>query len=202
MLAVAIAGGSGSGKTTVAHAIVEALGADRVSVIQHDAYYHDRSHLPPEQRGRANFDHPDALETPLLVEHLQALRAGESVDVPEYDFALHTRTTRVHRVDPRPVVIVDGILVLAEKALRACFDLKVFVDTDVDLRLLRRIQRDLTERHRSLDSVMRQYLETVRPMHLEFVEPSKRYADVIIQEGGYNREAVEELVDRIRKRVA
>jgi len=201
MLTVAVAGGSGSGKTTVAHAIVEALGADRVSVIQHDAYYHDRSHLPPEERGGANFDHPDALETPLLVQHLRALRAGKSVDVPEYDFAFHTRSGRVHRVDPRPVVIVDGILVLAEKTLRECFDLKVFVDTDADLRLLRRIQRDLTERHRSLESVMQQYLETVRPMHLEFVEPSKRCADVIIREGGGNRAAVEELVGRIREMV-
>jgi uridine kinase len=199
MFIVAVAGGSGSGKTTVAHAIVEALGTERVSVIQHDSYYRDRSHLPIEERGRVNYDHPDALETRMLVEHLHALRAGQIVEVPEYDFTLHTRTDRVHPVNPRPVIIVDGILILVEQALRECFDLKVFVDTDADVRILRRIERDLKERHRSLESVTEQYLGTVRPMHLEFVEPSKRHADVIVREGGYNRESVDELVERIRK---
>lgn len=202
MLTVAVAGGSGSGKTTVARAIVEALGADRVSVIQHDSYYRDRSHLPSEERSSINYDHPDALDTTLLVEHLQMLQAGESVEVPVYDFTRHVRSGETRTVAPNTVIVVDGILVLADPDLRRCFDLKVFVDTDADLRLLRRIQRDMTERDRTLESVVEQYLETVRPMYLAFVESSKRYADTVIPEGGHNREAVGALVERIRKMIA
>lgn len=196
---IGIAGGSGSGKTTVVDAIVDALGADRVSRIQHDSYYRDRGHLTPEERAGLNYDHPDALETALLVEHLRTLKAGRPVEVPVYDFTNHTRTTETVAVEPRPAVILDGILILADRALRELMDIRVFVDTDADLRILRRMERDLEERGRTLDSVVAQYLETVRPMHLEFVEPSKRYAHVIIPEGGRNVVAVEMLVAKIRE---
>lgn len=196
---IGVAGGSGSGKTTVVNAIVAALGPEQVSCIQHDSYYYDRSDVPPEERVHLNYDHPDALETPLLVHHLQALRAGESVEIPVYDFTHHTRTGRTVTVQPRRAVIVEGILILADPALRDLMDIRVFVDTDSDLRILRRIDRDLKERGRTLDSVVDQYLETVRPMHLEFVEPSKRYAHVIIPEGGHNRVAVDMLITKIRE---
>lgn len=196
---IGVAGGSGSGKTTVVDAIVDALGAEQVSRIQHDAYYRDRGHLTPEERAGLNYDHPDALETALLVEHLRALKAGRRVEVPVYDFTCHTRATATVTVEPRRAVILDGILVLADRALRELTDIRVFVDTDADLRILRRIDRDLNERGRTLDSVMEQYLETVRPMHLEFVEPSKRYAHVIIPEGGHNLVAVEMLIAKIRE---
>ena len=193
-----VAGGSGSGKTTIVREIIQALGSDRISVIHHDSYYCDRSSVPAEERESINYDHPDALETRLLVRHLEELRAGRAVDVPVYDFSTHTRTERVEHVQPRPVVIVEGILILAERALRELMDIRVFVRTDADLRVIRRIERDLAERERSLESVVEQYVKTVRPMHLEFVEPSERWAHVIIPEGGHNRVGVEMLIARIR----
>ncbi len=194
---VGVAGGSGSGKTSVVRAIVDGLRPDRVSVIHHDSYYRDFSHLPQDTRGRINFDHPDALETELLVKHLEALMAGEPVPVPVYDFTTHSRTAETLEVDPTEVIIVDGILVLAEPELRKRMDIKVFVDTDADVRFIRRLERDMEERGRSLESVIEQYQATVRPMHLEFVEPSKRWADVIVPVGGENRVAVDMLVTRL-----
>ncbi|MFN3763369.1 MAG: uridine kinase [Anaerolineae bacterium] len=195
---IGVAGGTGSGKTTVAMKILERVGAEHVAYIPHDAYYRDLSHLPPEERSRINFDHPDSLETELLVQHLQQLKAGQAVEIPVYDFTTHTRTAQTRRVNPAPVILVEGILVFAEPALRELFDVKLYVDTDADIRLIRRIQRDVRERGRSVESVIQQYLTTVRPMHLEFVEPSKRYADVIIPEGGFNEVAIEMVAARIR----
>ncbi len=193
-----VAGGSGSGKTTIVREIVQALGPDRISVIHHDSYYCDRSSVPAEERESLNYDHPDALETRLLVRHLEELRAGRAVEVPVYDFSTHTRTERVEHVQPRPIVIVEGILILAERALRELMDIRVFVRTDADLRVIRRIERDVAQRERSLESVVEQYVKTVRPMHLEFVEPSERWAHVIIPEGGHNRVGVEMLIARVR----
>jgi uridine kinase len=194
---VGVAGGTGSGKTTVVREIVRQLGPD-VAVIQHDSYYRDRGGIPPEERKRINYDHPDALETSLLVDHLRALQNGQPVGVPVYDFPTHTRTPTVTPLAPRRAIIVEGILVLAEPELRSLMDIRVFVDTDPDLRMIRRLERDVRERGRTLESVVAQYLETVRPMHMEFVEPSKRYAHVIIPEGGENDVAVDMLVSRIR----
>jgi uridine kinase len=194
---IGVAGGTGSGKTTVVQEIVRRLGPDDVAVVQHDSYYRDRSAIPLVERERINYDHPDALETPLLVEHARALLAGRSVDVPVYDFSTHTRTDQVVRLAPRKVVIIEGILVLAEPDLRALMSIRVFVDTDADIRMIRRLRRDMRDRGRTLDSVVGQYLDTVRPMHLEFVEPSKRHAHVIIPEGGENLVAVDMLVARI-----
>ncbi len=195
---IGVAGGSGSGKTTVSQAILDRVGPDRIAYLQHDSYYRDRSHLPPEERANVNFDHPDALESELLALHLASLKAGQAVEVPIYDFTTHTRKAETERVPPRKVVLVEGILIFAESALRELMDIKVFVDTDADLRFIRRLQRDLTERGRTVESVIRQYTETVRPMHLEFVEPSKRYADVIVPEGGFNVTAVDMIVARIK----
>jgi uridine kinase len=197
-IVIGVAGGSASGKTTVVTEIVGALGADQVTVIEHDAYYHDRSSVPADQRPHVNYDHPDALETDLLVRQLHALRAGQPVAVPVYDFATHTRAARTVAALPRKVVILEGILILAEPALRELMDVRVYVDADADIRLIRRLERDIRERGRSLESVVAQYLETVQPMHLEFVEPSKRHAHVIIPEGGRNRVAVDMLLAKIR----
>lgn len=194
---VGVAGGTGSGKTTVSQAILDRVGRDRIAYIQHDSYYRDLSHLPLEERSRVNFDHPDSLENDLLLEHLRQLAAGRPVEVPIYDFTTHTRRPETRRVVPHRVILVEGILIFADKALREMMDVKIFVDTDADLRFLRRLQRDIAERGRTMESVIRQYLETVRPMHLEFVEPSKRYADVIIPEGGFNTIAVDMVVARI-----
>ncbi len=194
---VGVAGGSGSGKTTVVDRIVERLGPDRATCIQHDSYYLDRGDLPPASREKINFDHPDALETNLLVEHLQQLLNGHSVRVPIYDFSSHVRTTGTVRADPHGVILIEGILILVDARLRDLMDIKVFVDTDADLRVIRRMERDVSSRQRSLESVIRQYLETVRPMHLEYVEPSKRYADIVIPEGGYNEVAVDLLFTKI-----
>lgn len=196
---VGVAGGTGSGKTTVVDALVEGLAPEPVSVIHHDAYYRDFGHLGPEERDGINFDHPDALETSLLVEHLAALLRGEAVEVPVYDFTTHLRTPETRTVHPTPVVIVEGILGLAEPDLRAAMDIRIYVDTDPDVRFIRRLTRDLEERGRTLESVIEQYVTTVRPMHLEFVEPSKRYADLIVPEGGRNQVAVEMLVARLRQ---
>ena len=195
---VGIAGGTACGKTTVVQRVVDALGEDRVTVIQHDSYYRDRSSVPPEDRLKINYDHPDALETSLLVEHLRELRAGRSIERPVYDFANHTRRSETVRIAARAAVLVEGILILAEPELRDLLDIRVFVDADSDLRLMRRLERDVSERGRNADAVFEQYLETVRPMHLEFVEPSKRWAHIIIPEGGFNRVGVDMLVAEVR----
>ena len=196
-LVIGIAGGSGSGKTTVAQTILQRVGPDRISFLQHDAYYKDLSGLPPAQRAEVNFDHPNSLESELLTHHIRQLRDGHAVEVPIYDFAHHSRTDRTYTVQPRGVILVEGILIFAEAALRELFDVKIFVDTDPDLRFIRRLERDIAERGRTTESVVHQYLTTVRPMHLEFVEPSKRYADVIIPEGGFNLAALDMVVARI-----
>ena len=197
---VGIAGGSGSGKSTIAESLVELLDG-RVALVQHDAYYRHTPELSFESRSQVNYDHPASLETELLVEHLVSLRSGDSVEKPAYDFAAHLRSDEVVVIDPAPVIVVEGILVLAEPALRAELDLKVFVDTDADIRLARRLERDIEERGRTVESVIAQYFTSVRPMHLEFVEPSKSYADVIIEDG-FTPEAVEVVVEMIRSREA
>ncbi|MGE5249838.1 MAG: uridine kinase [Bacteroidota bacterium] len=196
-LVIGIAGGSGSGKTTVAQQILDRVGASRIAFLQHDSYYRDLSGLPPIQRAEVNFDHPNSLETELLISHIEELREGRAVQVPIYDFAHDRRTDRTFTVEARRVIIVEGILIFAEPELRGLFDLKIFVDTDPDLRLIRRLQRDISERSRTTESVIKQYMATVRPMHLEFVEPSKRYADVIIPQGGFNTAAMDMVVARI-----
>jgi uridine kinase len=193
-----VAGGSGSGKTTVVEELLRSLQPAPVSVIHHDSYYKDLVHLPFKERSEVNFDHPDALETSLLVEHLTQLRAGEAVEVPVYDFSTHTRTQEVRHVEPTAVIIVDGILVLADPRLRDLLDIKVFVDTDADIRFIRRLRRDIRDRGRSLESVVDQYQSTVRPMHLAFVEGSRAFADIIIPEGGRNQVAIDLLVSRLR----
>lgn len=198
-LLVGIAGGSGSGKTTVADAVAEAL--PEVALLQHDAYYRDRRDLDFEERTRLNYDQPDSLETELLIEHLDLLTQGIPIERPVYDFSVHLRSDEVVRIEPASIIVVEGILVLADKDLRDRLDLKIYVDTDPDLRLARRLERDITERGRTVDSVLNQYFETVRPMHLEFVEPSKRYADLIIPEG-YNDRAVATVVEMLRARLA
>jgi uridine kinase len=196
-LVIGIAGGSGSGKTTLAHMILERVGVDRIAYLPHDAYYKDLSNLPPNERATINFDHPNSLDNDLLVEHVKQLKRGEPVDLPIYDFKTHSRTTSTRRIEPRQVIMVEGILIFAEPALRELLEVKIFVDTDADMRFIRRLQRDINERGRSTESVVRQYLATVRPMHMEFVEPSKRYADVIIPEGGQNAVAMEMVVARL-----
>lgn len=194
---IGIAGGTGSGKTTVANVILERVGAESIAFIPHDAYYKDLKHLPKAQREIINFDHPDSLESELLVEHLQLLREGGSIQVPVYDFTSHSRTEASERIDPHPIILVEGILIFADKTLCDLFDVKIFVDTPPDIRFIRRLERDIEERGRSLESVIQQYQTTVRPMHQEFVEPSKRYADVIIPEGGFNTVAMDMVVARI-----
>jgi uridine kinase len=196
-LVIGIAGGSGSGKTTVAQEILQRVGPDRIAYIQHDSYYKDLTGLPPAQRAEVNFDHPNSLETELLTEHIENLKLGQAIEVPIYDFATHSRTDNTFKVNPRGVIIVEGILIFVDSTLRPLFDLKLFVDTDADIRLIRRLERDITERGRTVESVLKQYQSTVRPMHLEFVEPSKRYADVIIPEGGFNMAALDMVVARI-----
>ncbi len=195
-MVIGICGGSGSGKTTVAHKILDAV-RDRVLFIQHDHYYKDLSHLPLEDRHRLNFDHPDALDTDLLVEHVRMLKAGRPVERPVYDFTVHTRRPETVRIEPKPAILLEGILLFEHAGLRSLMDIKIFVDTDADLRFIRRLQRDITERGRTVESVIQQYMETVRPMHLEFVEPSKRYADVIIPEG-FNPVSVDLVVEKIK----
>lgn len=198
-LVIGVAGGSGSGKTTVANVILERVGTDRIAYLPHDAYYKDLSNLHPQQRAEINFDHPNSLDTHLLIYHVQQLREGQPIELPVYDFTTHTRTTRTIPIQPHRVIIVEGILIFGEVRLRELFDVKIFVDTDADLRFIRRLHRDITERGRTTESVIQQYLATVRPMHLEFVEPSKRYADVIIPEGGYNNVAMDMVVARIQR---
>ena len=197
-LVIGIAGGSGSGKSTVADALASALPVGSVATLRHDSYYRDRPDLTMEQRNRVNYDHPDSLETSLLVEHLQHLKAGNAVDVPVYDFVSHRRREQTQRLEPAPVIIVEGILVFVDPHLRRELDIKIFVDTEADIRAIRRIRRDMRVRGRDFESVRKQYYETVRPMHVEFVEPSKRTADLIIPEGGQNRVAIDVLVARLR----
>ena len=196
-LVIGIAGGSGSGKTTVAQEILNRVGADRIAFLQHDSYYKDLSGLPPTLRLEVNFDHPHSLETELLIAHIVSLRDHIPAEVPIYDFSTHSRTSRTFTVAPRGVILVEGILIFAEPELRKLCDVKIFVDTDSDLRFIRRLHRDITERGRTTESVIKQYQSTVRPMHLEFVEPSKRYADIIIPEGGFNTAALDMVVARI-----
>jgi uridine kinase len=195
---IGIAGGTGSGKTTVANVILERAGAENIAFLPHDAYYKDLGDLPSTQKDLMNFDHPDALETTLLIKHLKTLQESEPVDIPIYDFTTHSRTSETKHVQPKPVILVDGILIFAEPDLKDLFDVKIFVDTPADVRFIRRLQRDIAERGRTVDSVIHQYQTTVRPMHEEFVEPSKRYADVIIPEGGWNTVAMDMVVTRIQ----
>jgi uridine kinase len=196
-LVVGIAGGTGSGKTTVAHKLAGAMPPNRCVTIEHDAYYRDQGHLPPAERATINYDHPDSLESALLADHLRELRAGRAVDIPIYDFATHTRRSETRHVEPTSVIIVEGILVFVERAVRELLDIKIFVDTDSDIRLIRRIRRDLEQRGRSFQSVRDQYYATVRPMHIEHVEPSKRWADLIVPEGGDNKVALDVILGRL-----
>ena len=195
---IGVAGGSGSGKTTVVRRIVESLGPDQVTLLDHDRYYRDRNDLRLEERAALNYDHPDALETALMVSHVRALKSGQSVEVPRYDFTRYARLAETETFHPRRALIVEGILVFTDAALRDLMDIKVFVDTDSDTRFIRRLQRDVAERGRTVESVIDQYQSSVKPMHLEFVEPSKRYADVIIPIGGHNTVAVDLLLTLVR----
>ncbi len=196
-LCIGVAGGTGSGKTTVANEIVRRVGRSRIVTVNQDRYYHDLAPLDEHQRIHHNFDHPSAIEEDLLVEHVRLLKAGRSAALPVYDFTRHVRTGAKEVLHPQPVILIEGILILAIPALRELLDVKIFVDTDADLRFIRRLRRDMKERGRSLESVVEQYLATVRPMHLEFVESSKRWADVIIPEGGYNTVALDLVISRI-----
>ena len=195
---IGVAGGSGSGKTTVVRRILEALGDSRIPVLEHDRYYRDRNDLRLEERAALNYDHPDSLETDLMVRHVHELRAGRPVDAPVYDFARHARKDETEAIASGRAVIVEGILIYTDPELRKLMDVKVFVDTDDDTRFIRRLQRDIAERGRTVESVIDQYLSTVKPMHLEFVEPSKRYADIIIPQGGHNTVAIDMLLRLIR----
>jgi uridine kinase len=196
---IGVAGGTGSGKTTVSRSVLDAVGEQRIAFLEQDSYYRDVDWRSEAELLHHNFDHPSALDNELLVAHLAALKAGHPVEVPIYDFIRHRRTARTRRVEPQPVVMLEGILIFVEPVLRDLLDFKIYVDTDADLRLIRRLGRDMTERGRGVQDVLRQYLESVRPMHLEFVEPSKRWADVIIPEGGENRVAMEMVVARVEQ---
>ena len=196
---IGVAGGTGSGKTTISRALLDGLPHSRAVLVQYDSYYRDQPELSYEERAELNYDHPSALETELLVEHLDALRSGKTVQVPLYDFASHRRRKETLPVDPAPVIIVEGILVLAEPDIRERLDIKLFVDTAADIRLMRRVRRDLEERGRTFSQVRKQYYDTVRPMHQAFVEPSKSYSDIIIPEGGKNLVAVDMVVARVRQ---
>ncbi len=190
-LIIGVAGGSGSGKTTVVNKIVKRIGKKNILLIEHDSYYRDLSHIPLSERKKQNFDHPSSLETELMIRHIDALRKGYKIDLPVYDFVAHTRSIETLPVSPKKIILIDGILIFSEPKLLDLMDIKIFVDTDDDVRLLRRLKRDIQERGRDLDGVLNQYETFVRPMHLDFVEPSKRYADVIIPRGGENRVALE-----------
>jgi len=196
-LVIGVAGGSGSGKTTVSQAILSRVGRDRIAFLEHDLYYQDLSHMPLEQRRQVNLDHPDAFDNGLCIEHLDALIRGEPVEVPTYNYTTYMRQSEVNLVLPQPVVLIEGILIFADRDLRKRMDIKLFVDAEGDTRFIRRLQRDIRERGRTVESVIDQYMKTVRPMHLEFVEPSKRYADIIIPRGGLNSIAIDMVVARI-----
>lgn len=195
---IGVAGGSGSGKTTVALKVREACPGKTIQIIHHDAYYHDNSHLPLKQRAEINYDHPNAFETNLLIHHLGELRAGRTVRLPKYDYAIHSRLTETEICEPADIVFVEGILVLESQALRELMDIRLFIDVDADERVLRRMKRDITKRGRTMESVMEQYLTVVRPMHLQFVSPSKRYAHLIIPEGGHNAVAIDLIANKIQ----
>jgi uridine kinase len=195
---IGVAGGSGSGKTTVARRMLDLVGGSRACVLQHDRYYREHPGLTFAERCALNFDHPDALDTALLVDHVRALKAGRPIEAPVYDFSRHARAAHTDRIEPRQTIIVEGILVLADASLRDLLDVKVFVDTDADVRFIRRMVRDTGERSRDMQSVIEQYVSTVRPMHLEFVEPSKRYADIIVPEGGENPIAIDLLMTLVK----
>lgn len=196
---IGIAGGTGSGKTTLADKLIENFGRDEVSILRHDNYYKRHDEMTYEERALLNFDHPDAFDTELLYEHIKTLKAGKPIEMPVYDYTVHNRSDEVVVVNPAPVIVLEGILIFAEQSLCELMDIKVFVDTDADVRILRRILRDVKERERSLDSVISQYLTTVKPMHEQFVEPSKRRADIIIPEGGQNVVALQMLIERVNK---
>lgn len=196
-IVIGIAGGSGSGKTTLANLVRERVGAFLVAYLPHDAYYKDLSDLPKNQRMEVNFDHPDSLDSALLIQHVLQLKDNQPIDLPLYDFKTHTRTRETQRIEPKPVIMVEGILIFADPELRKLMDVKIFVDTDADIRFIRRLERDIRERGRTTEIVVHQYLSTVRPMHLDFVEPSKRYADVIVPEGGFNTVAMEMVAARL-----
>lgn len=200
-LVIGICGGTGPGKTTVTDRIISTLPHGNVLVLQQDHYYRNLPHLPLDVQARQNFDHPNSLDTPLLIEHVRQLREGRAIERPTYDFARHEREARTLHLEPLPAIIVEGILVFESKSLRELMDIKIFVDTDADLRFIRRLGRDVRERGRTVESVVEQYLATVRPMHMEFIEPSKRYADVIIPEGGYNEVGIDLVIQKIRSLV-
>ena len=199
---IGICGGTGSGKTTVANRILESVSTDDVVFLQQDSYYRDLDQMPLDYRRKVNFDHPDALDNDLLVEHLRALKAGQTVELPLYDFKNHARRAETLRMEPRPIIIIEGILVFTDERLRDEMDIKVFVDTPDDIRFIRRLRRDVAERGRTTESVIEQYLATVRPMHMQFVEPSKRYADLIIPEGGENQVAIDAIIARVEHLVS
>lgn len=196
-LIIGIVGGSGSGKTTVARAILDALAGVDAALIDQDAYYRDLKHLTFDERSRFNFDHPEAFDTDLMVAQIEELAAGRPIDKPTYDYSQHSRAARTERVEPRSVLLVDGIMLFVDPRLRALFDIKIYVEVADDIRFIRRLQRDVAERGRSVESIIAQYLSTVRPMHLEFVEPSRRWADVIVPEGGHNRIGIEMIQARV-----
>lgn len=195
---IGITGGSGSGKSTVSKEIIKKFSDDCMATLEMDSYYKDQSHLTFEERIKTNYDHPDAFDTQLLVEHLKALTSGQAIEKPIYDFELHTRKEETIKVEPREIIIVEGILVLQELILREILDIKIFVDTDPDVRFIRRLVRDIDERGRSQESVIEQYLNVVRPMHMQFIEPTKRYADLIIPEGGHNKVAIDIITSKIK----
>lgn len=195
---IGITGGTGSGKSSIADSIYSSFSDECIAMIQQDMYYKDQSHLSMEERVLTNYDHPDAFDNDLIIEHLKCLLNGDSIDKPIYDFANHTRAKETVRVESKRIIIVEGILVLENKELRDLLDIKVYVDTDADIRILRRLVRDINERGRTVESVINQYLDIVRPMHLQFTEPSKRYADIIVPEGGQNKVAIDILVSKIK----
>lgn len=197
-ITMGVAGGTGSGKTTVSNQIVERVGQRHIAYLPHDAYYRDFTTLTDEERLRINFDHPDSLDTNLMIEHIKRLQQWDTVEIPVYDFTTYRRRTKTISIGPQPIILVEGILIFTDTALRDLLDIKIYVDTDADIRFIRRLKRDVEERGRSVESIIDQYLGTVRPMHLKFVEPSKRYADVIIPEGGFNFVAIDMIADRIR----
>jgi uridine kinase len=197
-MVVGISGGTGSGKTTLSDLILEKIGREKIAYLPHDAYYRDLKHLPLEERAKVNYDHPDSLETELLIRHIKELKAGQPINMPLYDFTIHNRKTETLTVNPKQIILVEGILIFVEKSLRNLFDMKIYVDTDADIRFIRRLTRDVNERGRTVQSVINQYLQTVRPMHLEFVENSKRYADIIVPQGGMNPVALDMVIARLR----
>ena len=201
-LIIGVAGGSGSGKTTVVRHIINRIGEENILLIQHDSYYRDLKHLPFEERSKQNFDHPSSLETELMIRHIEALKEGYQVEIPIYDFTKHIRKEETRLVEPKQIILIDGILIFTEKELRKLMNIKLYVDTDDDIRLLRRIQRDIVERDRELQNVLTQYQKYVRPMHLEFVEPTKRYADIIIPRGGENQVALDMVNALIQEKLA